>query len=84
LARRLRDERGAAAPAKIDTWLEQTITQRVGLRTGATTIECVKGCSLSWIARGLNPNSSPMAKFSFSCSDPSGCSSSRVGGWLVP
>jgi hypothetical protein len=51
---------------------------------GTTTVECLRGCSLMWIARGLNPNSQPTAKFTYSCSAPQGCSSSRVGGWINP
>ena len=56
----------------------------VNAPTGSTTVECVRGCALMWIARGLNPNSQPTQKFTFSCSAPQGCSSSRVGGWIAP
>lgn len=48
---------------------------------GPTTIECVRGCTLAWVERGLNPNSRATAKFSFSCG-ASECSSGRVGGWV--
>ena len=51
---------------------------------GSTTIECVRGCSLAWVARGLNPNSQPMRSFSFACKGSGRCSSSRVGGWIAP
>jgi hypothetical protein len=51
---------------------------------GSTTIECVRGCSLAWVARGLNPNSQPMRSFSFACKGAGRCSSSQVGGWLMP
>jgi hypothetical protein len=51
---------------------------------GSTTIECVRGCSLAWVARGLNPNSQPMRSFSFACKGAERCSSSQVGGWIAP
>jgi hypothetical protein len=52
---------------------------------GSTTIECVRGCTLAWVQRGLNPNSTPTPKFSFACNNGSGmCSSARVGGWVNP
>jgi hypothetical protein len=49
---------------------------------GETTIQCVKGCSLSWVERGLNANATPMATFTYRCTAPR-CSSGRVGGWLT-
>jgi hypothetical protein len=49
---------------------------------GSTTIECVRGCTLAWVARGLNPNSQPMRSFSFACKGAGRCSSSQVGGWM--
>ncbi len=56
----------------------------VNAPTGQTTVQCVRGCGLMWIARGVNPNSQPTEKFTFSCTAPQGCSSSRVGGWITP
>ena len=47
-----------------------------------TTIRCVEGCGLTWIERGLNPNSSVMPQFSFRCAPPQTCTSARVGGWI--
>jgi hypothetical protein len=35
--------------------------------SGETTIECVRGCELAWVQRGLNPNSKPMQSFTFKC-----------------
>ena len=55
----------------------------VNAPTGQTTIQCMRGCRLSWIGRGLNPNSMAIPSFSFSCSAPQGCSSSTVGGWIA-
>ena len=49
---------------------------------GSTTIECVRGCTLAWVAKGLNPNSQPTRSFSFACKGAGRCSSSRVGGWI--
>jgi hypothetical protein len=56
----------------------------VNAPSGETTIECVRGCELAWVERGLNLNSSPMQSFKFSCSGTSDsrCSSFKVGGWL--
>jgi hypothetical protein len=52
---------------------------------GETTIQCVRGCALSWVERGVNPNAQTMATFTFKCNAPSGrCSSNKVGGWLKP
>ena len=48
---------------------------------GETTIECVRGCELAWVERGLNPNSTPTKSFKYRCTGPR-CSSGRVGGWL--
>jgi hypothetical protein len=49
-----------------------------------TTIECVRGCELAWVERGLNPHSVPMQTFSFGCigSPHPRCPSHRVGGWI--
>ena len=48
---------------------------------GETTIKCVKGCELSWVERGLNPDAAPTPAFTYRCTAPR-CSSGRVGGWL--
>jgi hypothetical protein len=49
---------------------------------GETTIECVRGCNLVWVERGINPNAGRMSTFKFSCTGGR-CSSGRVGGWVV-
>ena len=58
----------------------------VNAPSGQTTIECVRGCELSWVERGLNPNSATMRTFTFECNGSPGgrCSSHRVGGWTKP
>ena len=56
----------------------------VNAPSGETTIECVRGCALAWVERGVNPNSRPMHAFTFKCTRASRCSSMRVGGWLKP
>jgi hypothetical protein len=48
---------------------------------GETSIECIRGCDLKWVERGLNANSGLIPTFTFSCG-ASACSSGRVGGWL--
>ena len=50
---------------------------------GETTIDCVKGCSLMWIERGIS-NSAPMLHFRFSCRGAQRCGSGRIGGWFEP
>jgi hypothetical protein len=55
----------------------------VNAPAGETTIQCVRGCELSWVERGVSPNAQTMQTFTFKCTSPSGrCSSHKVGGWL--
>ena len=57
----------------------------VNAPAGETTIQCVRGCELSWVERGLTPNAVTRQTFTFNCNAPSGrCSSHRVGGWIKP
>jgi len=56
---------------------------RVDAPGGATRIECLRGCKLAWIERGLNPNSTPSSSFGFECTGDR-CSSATVGGWIAP
>lgn len=56
----------------------------VNAPSGETTIDCVRGCELAWVERGLNANSRPMKTFTFKCDGLSKCSSHRVGGWIKP
>jgi hypothetical protein len=53
---------------------------------GAIGVECRRGCVVSWVERGVNPNARPMTTFSFSCKGDglTSCSSGRIGGWLRP
>jgi hypothetical protein len=51
---------------------------------GETTIQCVKGCKLAWVERGVNPNATPQPTFTYRCTGSTRCSSARVGGWLNP
>jgi len=50
---------------------------------GETTIQCVRGCKLAWVERGVNPNAAPIPTCTYRCTG-SRCSSARVGGWLNP
>lgn len=54
----------------------------VNAPTGETRVECLRGCELSWVERGVNPNSSAQPTFSFRCGAANGCSSARIGGWV--
>jgi len=51
---------------------------------GETTVECLRGCELAWVERGLNPATKPQASFEFKCGGPiqQRCSSFRIGGWI--
>jgi len=48
---------------------------------GMTKVECVRGCELMWVERGLNPNSGTSPTFSFGCG-AEWCASGRIGGWV--
>jgi hypothetical protein len=48
---------------------------------GETTIQCLKGCELAWVERGVNSNVTPNPTFTYRCTAPR-CSSGRIGGWL--
>jgi hypothetical protein len=50
---------------------------------GPTNIQCVRGCALMWVQRGVNPNGTPTKTFSFSCT-ANRCQSGAVGGWIGP
>ena len=50
--------------------------------SGETRIECVRGCSLSWVERGLNSNATASSRFTYGCGADR-CSSGRVGGWIT-
>jgi hypothetical protein len=50
---------------------------------GPTVITCVRGCTLAWVERGVNPRAKPIQTFEFSCTG-SQCSSGKVGGWITP
>jgi hypothetical protein len=47
-----------------------------------TTVNCQRGCRLSWVERGVNPRASAMERFHFNCKGSSQCSSGAVGGWI--
>jgi hypothetical protein len=53
---------------------------------GATNIKCVRGCTLMWVERGVNPNARRLPSFEFSCTGHAvqQCSSGSVGGWITP
>jgi hypothetical protein len=58
----------------------------VNAPAGQVTVECVRGCKLAWVERGVNPAAVPMQTFSFRCSGPGveRCGSGRIGGWTEP
>ena len=50
---------------------------------GETTVECVRGCEMAWVERGVNPAARPMPTFTYQCGGTAGrCSSSKIGGWI--
>jgi len=58
---------------------------RVDAPAGASTITCVRGCTLVFAERGINPNETPRPSFQFSCSGAGAvrCASGKVGGWIT-
>jgi hypothetical protein len=52
---------------------------------GETTVQCVRGCNLAFVERGLNPNQTPTPTFTFNCRNAPDrrCSSMKVGGWIT-
>ena len=56
---------------------------RINAPEGETTVECVRGCELMWVERGVNPNDTQQPRFSFACRGAvQRCSSGRIGGWV--
>ena len=51
---------------------------------GFTSIHCVRGCTLAFVERGVNPNAKPVPTFKFECrrTPDSRCSSMKVGDWI--
>jgi hypothetical protein len=54
---------------------------RADAPSGNTTIECVRGCTLAWVERGVMSGPHEMTTFKYGCSGTR-CSSGRVGAWL--
>ena len=54
----------------------------VSAPAGKTTVECRRGCGLSWFERGLNPRATTMKTFDFGCTSGDRCGSGVIGGWL--
>jgi hypothetical protein len=48
---------------------------------GETKIECVRGCTLAWVERGIHSNAVPTPTFKYGCSAQR-CESGTVGGWV--
>lgn len=65
-----------------DPDFEIAVETRIGANRTDTTIKCVRGCSLSWVERGVNPRAAAAPEFRFGCTGQAACSSARVGGWL--
>ena len=51
--------------------------------SNGTAVKCVRGCSLSWIEGGLNPQAKAISEFEYSCKGGITCSSGTIGGWLL-
>lgn len=49
---------------------------------GETTIQCIKGCRLSWAERVVNAAAAPATAFTYRCTAPR-CASEQVGGCLI-
>jgi hypothetical protein len=46
---------------------------------GETSVRCVRGCTLTWVERGVNPNSKQIPEFQFSCNSGTGGAAVRPG-----
>ena len=68
----------AAAKAQTAT---PTFELQVDAPGGDTTIHCVRGCKLSWVERGVNPNTTPRPDFQYGCG-AARCDSGKIGGWV--
>jgi len=53
----------------------------VNAPSGETIIECVRGCNLLWVERGIPENATPQTRFTYSCG-AARCSSGSIGGWI--
>ena len=49
---------------------------------GHTNVECVRGCKLMWVARGIPSGAMPNEHFEYSCRGAERCGSGKVGGWI--
>jgi hypothetical protein len=56
-----------------------TTASETGMKT---SVECVRGCKLSWVQRGVNPRAAQLSNFDFSCSGTKKCPSGIIGGWV--
>jgi hypothetical protein len=54
----------------------------VNAPSGETVVECVRGCDLLWVERGIPDNATPQTRFTYSCG-AARCSSGSIGGWLT-
>jgi len=54
----------------------------VNAPAGETTVECVRGCDLLWVERGIPASAMRDKKFVYSCGAIR-CGSGRIGGWIV-
>ena len=50
--------------------------------SGETHIECVRGCNLVWVERGIPTSATPQTKFRYACG-AARCGSGRIGEWIT-
>ena len=55
----------------------------VSAPVGETSVQCVRGCRLQWTERGINPQDTPVATFTYGCKGGERCASGRIAGWIV-
>lgn len=71
---------GRAQPAEPDFEI------RVQASVAETTIECVKGCTLTWSERGIIPSAERRPHFRYGCgggpNSPSTCPSGKIAGYV--
>lgn len=61
---------------------ELTVSTTVVDGSIETAVNCLRGCKLSWVHRGTNPNAKAIGQFDFACKGSNQCPSGAIGGWI--
>ncbi len=47
-----------------------------------TSVDCVRGCNLAWVQRGVNQSAKAIKRFEYACRGAGQCPSGVIGGWI--